>query len=139
MVKAKKDKPIVVPVREIVIGKSVSPKDENGVMSSASFAIDLHKLQHEESKAAGRVEGPSAGGKVTNKDHKKRGDEIRAIWASGNFVSRDACAIQEWEAVGYKSEDTARNNLTGTPDPNPWPAKLHPLPLTKKTKKSSTK
>lgn len=50
-------------------------------------------------------------------------NKIRELWAGGNFESRDICADQEWEAIGFGSRKTARNALLGTPDPAPWLAK----------------
>lgn len=48
---------------------------------------------------------------------------IRATWATGKYTSRDICAEQEWSGLGFGSFKAARNALTGTPNPNPWPAK----------------
>ncbi len=43
-------------------------------------------------------------------------EQIRRIWASGKYSSRDICAEQEAAALGM-SFKTARNALVGTPDP----------------------
>lgn len=58
--------------------------------------------------------------------HKKTrdlGKAIKGIWATGKYSDRNTCAEQEWEALGFGSYDTARDKLTNTPDPSPWPAK----------------
>ncbi len=47
---------------------------------------------------------------------------IREIWAEGNFKDREACADQEWQAIGFGARKTARNALINTPNPHPWPA-----------------
>jgi hypothetical protein len=60
---------------------------------------------------------------VKHKENNRRREEIRNIWAKGNFSSRGDCAEQEWSAVGFGSIDTARKALKNTPDPFPWPAK----------------
>jgi hypothetical protein len=51
--------------------------------------------------------------------------ELRRVWATGRYSSRDVCAEQECGAFGVAVR-VARNWLKGTPDPSPWPAKrLH--------------
>lgn|GEM_PF-6439096 len=42
---------------------------------------------------------------------------IQELWASGKFTSRDRCAEEEWEALGFPSFRAARESLNGTPDP----------------------
>jgi len=70
-----------------------------------------------------------AGKKAADARHNKPGasrdlhKEIKAIWASGKFRSRDDCADEEWQAVGFGSRKVARNALLHTPDPTPWPAR----------------
>lgn len=55
--------------------------------------------------------------------HKKPGgsrdlkEQIRAIWASGKYSSRDICAEEEYAGLGYKSFKTARKALEGTAEP----------------------
>lgn len=48
--------------------------------------------------------------------------QAQAIWAEGNYTSRDICAEQECAALGVTFK-TFRDYLIGTPNPNPWPAK----------------
>lgn len=43
-------------------------------------------------------------------------EQIRAIWASGKYSSRDACAEEEGAALGM-SPSTARKALRNTPNP----------------------
>jgi hypothetical protein len=57
------------------------------------------------------------------KDKKAREEEIKGIWAEGNFSDRDTCANQEYSAAGFSSFGSARKALRNTPDPSPWPAK----------------
>jgi len=45
------------------------------------------------------------------------GNKIRGIWATGNFSSRDVCAEQEWQGLGFGSFSAARKALRNTPDP----------------------
>ena len=54
-------------------------------------------------------------------DYERR-ENIRAIWARGNYKTRGLCAEEEYGAIGM-SLDTARKALNRTPDPDPWPAK----------------
>ena len=42
---------------------------------------------------------------------------LKRLWASGKFSSRDVCAEQEWEELGFPSFRAARESLNGTPDP----------------------
>lgn len=46
-----------------------------------------------------------------------RRETLKRIWASGKFSSRDRCAEEEWEALGFPSFRAARESLNGTPDP----------------------
>lgn len=48
--------------------------------------------------------------------------QIRELWASGKFSTREDCAEQESGALGI-TFGTARRHLRGTKDPDPWPAK----------------
>ena len=55
-------------------------------------------------------------------DNEKR-EEMRAIWAKGNFLTKNDCAEEECAALGM-SQETARKALRGAADPKHWPAKL---------------
>lgn len=46
--------------------------------------------------------------------------QVRAIWSSGKYTSRDRCAEEECAALGI-SYSTARKALRNTPDPDPPP------------------
>jgi hypothetical protein len=46
-----------------------------------------------------------------------KAQQIREIWASGKYSSRDICAEQEWDGLGYGSFAAARKALRNTPDP----------------------
>ena len=48
---------------------------------------------------------------------RERREVIREIWATGKYSSRDICAEEEWQAVGYGSFAAARKALRNTPDP----------------------
>jgi hypothetical protein len=61
--------------------------------------------------------------RTKNAVHGERSDAIRAAWASGIYATRDLCAEEEWEHLGFGTYGTARRHLQGTPDPDPWPAK----------------
>ncbi len=50
-------------------------------------------------------------------------EKLRAIWAAGNYTTRDKCADQEHEALDI-SRSTAIKLLRNTPNPFPWPAKM---------------
>ncbi len=63
---------------------------------------------------------------AANKRHepaRARREEIQAIWATGKYISRDICAEEEYSAIGFLSYKAARNALTNTPAPSPWPVK----------------
>ena len=47
---------------------------------------------------------------------REKSDEIRLMWASGKYSSRDICAEQEWAALDM-SFSTARKPLRNTPKP----------------------
>ena len=51
-------------------------------------------------------------------------DEIRGMWATGNYQSRDVCAEQECSNLGM-SFSTARKALRNTPAPPLKPSPCH--------------
>lgn len=68
-----------------------------------------------------------------NARHDKEGgsrdtrEQLRAIWAQGNFSTRTECAEQErGKFKGVKGKELslskAIQHLRNTPDPDPWPA-----------------
>ena len=65
----------------------------------------------------------SEGGKGKAKKLDLAKEEIKKLWAEGNFSTRDRCAEESYSSLGFESLKTARNALQNTPDPNPWPAK----------------
>lgn len=71
-----------------------------------------------------KAEGRKGSDKVHNAPDGSRAKKARAqaIWAEGNFISRDRCAEQECDELKVTFK-TFRDYLTGTPDPKPWPAK----------------
>lgn len=83
-------------------------------------AAKTHTEQVATKKAA---KNASDGGKAKNAPHADRADAIKMAWASGMYATRNLCAEKEWRSLGFKTEETARRRLTGTDDPNPWPAK----------------
>ena len=96
-----------------------------------STVHSLEKFRELSSKAANaeaqlldaRVKQSSNSRKAAFALHSKPGgsydlkNQIRAIWESGKYSSRDACAEEEWRSLGYGSFKAARNALIGTPDP----------------------
>jgi hypothetical protein len=66
--------------------------------------------------------------KAADKGHDKpdgsrdKKQQIRDIWASGKYKTKVLCAEEEYVALEV-SFDKARRDLSGAPDPSPWPAK----------------
>jgi len=56
-------------------------------------------------------------------ENKAREEEIREIWASGKYSTRDICAEEEYNGLGFSSFKSARKALTNTPNPEYWDAK----------------
>lgn len=71
-----------------------------------------------------RERGKSSAEALHNKPGGSRDKQtqIRNIWATGKYSSRDLCVEQECTSLGMPFS-TARKALRNTPDPNPWPAK----------------
>lgn len=63
------------------------------------------------------------GAKYRHAENYELHNRIKVIWASGKYSSRDVCAEQEYSGLGFGSFKAARNALTKTPDPSPWPGK----------------
>jgi hypothetical protein len=64
-----------------------------------------------------RTQVAQKGAFIKNKDNRDRADKIRKIWATGKYTSRDICAEQEYNALGFGSFKAARNALKNTPNP----------------------
>ena len=58
-------------------------------------------------------------------ENRERGNKIRSAWATGKYSTREICADQEWEGLGFNSRKAARTALQGegVPDPDPWPTR----------------
>jgi hypothetical protein len=69
-----------------------------------------------EKRSAQARKGANAKHDKPNGSREKAGN-IRAIWASGKYSSRDICAEQEYAALGYGSFKAARKALINTPEP----------------------
>jgi hypothetical protein len=48
---------------------------------------------------------------------RERAKKICEMWATGTYTSRDICAEQEYDGLGYGSFKAARNALKNTPNP----------------------
>jgi hypothetical protein len=58
--------------------------------------------------------------KIADERHagsKKSQKALLEAWASGKYSTRNDCADQEWEKLGFPSYDAARDHLKGTPEP----------------------
>ena len=75
----------------------------------ASYSVEFGKATEKELRAR-------SGGLARGLKYLKPKDQLRKIWASGKFDSRDRCAEEEGRALGL-SFSTARKILRGTPDP----------------------
>lgn len=73
-------------------------------------AATIARIRAESAKSAADARHNRPGGSR----HKRQ--QIRDIWASGKYSSRDICAEQECAALGM-SPSTARRALQGTPEP----------------------
>lgn len=75
--------------------------------------------------------------KAADARHNKKGgsrdvaQQIKALWASGKYSSRDLCAEQECAAFDLMYA-SARDHLKNTPDPDPWPARAGKKAISKK-------
>jgi len=77
--------------------------------SNAGFEV-VEKKASVRGKAAANARHDMAGGS------RSKSEELKSLWASGKFTSRDRCAEDECRAVGL-SYSAARKALIGTPDP----------------------
>jgi DNA-binding FrmR family transcriptional regulator len=71
----------------------------------------IKRLNSERAKNAINARHDKPGG---SRDKAK---QIQAIWATGKYSTRDICAEEEYQALGYKSFGAARRALQNTPDP----------------------
>ncbi|MDD2743785.1 MAG: hypothetical protein PHV02_16080 [Rhodocyclaceae bacterium] len=89
-------------ISAIVLGVSIGKNDPQ----NAAKIIAEHRSDRAKNAADARHDMP--GGSRAKKQ------QMRDIWASGKYSSRDVCAEQECAAVGL-SYDKARKALIGTP------------------------
>lgn len=78
-------------------------------VSEAGFKIASMKASTRGKTAADALHGKAGGSR-------EKSGEMRRLWATGNFASRDVCAEQECSAVGL-SFSAARKALRNTPNP----------------------
>lgn len=70
-----------------------------------------------------KIAPSKAGKKAADARYNKPGasrelkEKICTLWAGGKFTSRDICAQEEWQALGFNSLKAARNALLNTPKP----------------------
>lgn len=92
----------------------------------ALFREEADKWQHEhdvlEAQSDERAKQASKGGVAKREKYARAKTELQRIWSRGNHMTRGNCAFREHKALGI-TESTAIKALTGTPDPDPWPAK----------------
>jgi hypothetical protein len=74
------------------------------------IAHDMKTRAKELGKKAAEIRHGKPGGS------REKANEMRLLWASGKYLSRDICAEQESGALGL-SFSTARKALRNTPDP----------------------
>lgn len=94
----------------------------------AEAAKDLEKLYETRKATEARLKAKAAAEALHGKPGGSRElkEKIRAVWATGKYESRARCAEQEWEALRFRTYDTAKTALLNTPDPSPWPGKRVP-------------
>lgn len=87
--------------------------------------INLTRFAREDLKKD-RSERARKAAEAKHREDRARAERIRQIWSLGTtYLTRSACAEQEWEGLKFNTYETARKALRGTPDPEPWPAKTH--------------
>jgi hypothetical protein len=77
-------------------------------------ALTLTHLVRLERKRHAKIGAETRHDKLGGSRDKQK--QIRTIWATGKYTSRDKCAIEECEGLGM-SYDAARKALRNTPDP----------------------
>jgi hypothetical protein len=77
---------------------------------NASSALSLHDYRKRRAKSAAHSRHSKIGGS------REKRDQIREIWSSGKYTSRDICAEQECAGLDM-SFSSARKALRNTPDP----------------------
>ena len=82
----------------------------NATDMEAIKQLAIKELRSQIGRKGGLARANAPGGSEWKKQ------EIRAIWATGNYKSRDECASEVCEALGWKYS-SARNALANTPDP----------------------
>jgi hypothetical protein len=85
---------------------------EQLVAQAEGEALALHKSQLGKKGATAR-----------HAPHREKREKLLAIWAEGNYSTKNDCAEQECDSLGMLPQ-TARKALRGVPVPDSWPAKL---------------
>ena len=108
------------------------PTEEFIALAKSKLAVNM-TWEHESRQFAVESDRKGRGKKAIEARHDQEGGsrdlkaKIRAIYATGKYLTKDLCAEEEYQALGIKKLGTARGYLTGEPDPNPWPAKEQAL------------
>lgn len=87
-----------------------NPPQSEPIEQTAIEAI-LKKANSEKAKKAADAKHNKPGGS------RDKANQIRAIWATGKYSTRDICAEEEYQALGYKSFGAVRRALNNTPAP----------------------
>jgi hypothetical protein len=83
---------------------------------TAAVAHDGHSSQSAAARSRNAKAAADARHSKPNGSREKQA-QIREIWASAKYSTRDLCAEEEYAALGI-SFSTARKALRGTPEPN---------------------
>lgn len=85
--------------------------DHDTLLALMSQVEDQVKTEKNE---AARAHGAKRAAELHAPNNRK-GEEIRAVWASGSYSSRNQCARHNWERLGFNCEETARDWLLNIP------------------------
>jgi hypothetical protein len=93
---------------------TMEPVNGLTLLAACSMINDDSKSKAIKTLNSARGKNAADKGHAKNRERKQ---EIKEIWATGKYTTRDICAEEEYEGLGYKTFGTARKALQGTPDP----------------------
>jgi len=90
--------------------KRRSPSTQKRTQSASQFEVGSPEWRRENARKAAEAKHNRPGGS------RDKQQQIREIWATGKYSTRDRCAEEEYAALGM-SYSAARKALANTPDP----------------------
>ena len=103
-----------------------NPPSAEIVMFLVVWATNLSEKQRQKIESEMRADIARNAADERHSQHhgyREKKKVIQEIWANGMYKTRNDCAQKEMTTLGVSFKTARITYLTGTPDPDPWPAR----------------